>query len=122
MILVDSNLLIYAVQPNYADLRTWLLKTLPKASVISRVEVLGYHKLKTQEQKALENLLNVLETIYPTATTFELAIGLRQRRKMLLGDALIAATCIEHNLILATNNTADFAWVAEITLLNPLRP
>jgi predicted nucleic acid-binding protein len=40
-----------------------------------------------------------------------LAIGLRQQRKMSLGDALIAATALEHNLTLATHNEGDFSWV-----------
>lgn len=43
MVLADSNILIYATQPEHAKLRQWLLDTLPKASIISRVEILGYH-------------------------------------------------------------------------------
>lgn len=45
MVLADSNILIYATQPEHAKLRQWLLDTLPKISIISRVEILGYHKL-----------------------------------------------------------------------------
>jgi predicted nucleic acid-binding protein len=122
VILADSNLIIYAVQPDCSALRSWFLETLPVISVISRVEVLGYHQLKAQEQNSLEDLLNALETVYPTPATFELAIGLRQRRRMLLGDALIAATCIEHGCVLATHNTGDFAWVTELNLLDPHQP
>lgn len=50
MVLADSNILIYATQPEHAKLRQWLLDTLPKASIISRVEILGYHKLQKAEQ------------------------------------------------------------------------
>jgi len=46
MILADSNILIYTTQPEHAKLRQWLLDTLPKVSIISRVEILGYHKLQ----------------------------------------------------------------------------
>ncbi|MHB1401711.1 MAG: PIN domain-containing protein [Thiobacillus sp.] len=53
MVLADSNILIYATQPEHAKLRQWLLDTLPKASIISRVEILGYHKLQDAEQAAL---------------------------------------------------------------------
>jgi hypothetical protein len=53
MVLADSNILIYATQPEHAKLRQWLLDTLPKASIISRVEILGYHKLQEAEQAAL---------------------------------------------------------------------
>jgi len=39
--LVDSIVLIYATKPEHAKLRRWLIDALPKASVISKVEILG---------------------------------------------------------------------------------
>ena len=50
----------------------------------------------------------------------ERAVGLRQRRKMSLGDAMIAATAMAHGLSLATRNLADFEWIAGLTTLEPL--
>ena len=47
------------------------------------------------------------------------AVELRQQRKMSLGDSLIAATALVHNLILVTRNTDDFNWIANLSLLNP---
>jgi predicted nucleic acid-binding protein len=38
---------------------------------------------------------------------------------MSLGDSLIAATALVHNLILVTRNTDDFNWIANLSLLNP---
>jgi predicted nucleic acid-binding protein len=35
---------------------------------------------------------------------------------MSLGDALIAATCLEHGLKLATRNASDFDWIAGLTV------
>jgi predicted nucleic acid-binding protein len=37
--LVDSNILIYATKPEHEELRQWLIETLPKVSVISKVEL-----------------------------------------------------------------------------------
>ena len=48
------------------------------------------------------------------------AIALRQQRRMGLGDAIIAATAIVHNLTLVTHNTEDFRWIANLELLDPL--
>ncbi len=48
------------------------------------------------------------------------AIALRQQRKMSLGDALIAAACLEHQLPLATANEKDFDWVEGLEMVNPL--
>lgn len=118
--LVDSNLLIYATKPEQEKLRHWLIETLPKVSVISKVEILGYHKLQPAEHAALAELLDCLELIYLTPASYEIAIQLRQRRKLTLGDSLIAATSLERSYVLATCNTDDFAWIGELKLLNPL--
>lgn len=120
MVLADSNILIYATQPEHAKLRQWLLDTLPKASIISRVEILGYHKLQDAEQAALTELLDNLELVYLTPACYEIAIQLRQRQKLTLGDALIAATCLERGYALATANIGDFEWIEELKAFNPL--
>ncbi len=118
--LVDSNILIYATKPEHAELRQWLIDKLPKVSVISKVEILGYHKLHAAEKVALTELLSCLELIYLTPSSYEIAIQLRQQRKLTLGDALIAATCLERGYDLATRNTLDFTWIEELKVINPL--
>lgn len=118
--LADSNILIYATQPAHESLRRWLAETLPKVSIISKVEILGYHKLHAAEKSLLTELLDSLELIYLTPATYEIAIQLRQQRKITLGDALIAATSLERGYALATCNTGDFAWISELKLINPL--
>ena len=49
MILADSNLIIYAASGKYPDLVEWFAENKPVVSAVSLVEVLGYHKLKTEE-------------------------------------------------------------------------
>jgi predicted nucleic acid-binding protein len=49
----------------------------------------------------------------------EQAVKLRQRKKMTLGDSLVAATALVHKLTLVTRNTDDFDWIDELSLLNP---
>ncbi|MEN6586205.1 MAG: type II toxin-antitoxin system VapC family toxin [Sulfuricella sp.] len=120
MVLADSNILIYATQPERTQLRQWLLDTLPKVSIISRVEILGYHKLQETEQAALTELLDNLELVYLSPACYEIAIQLRQRQKLTLGDALIAATCLEQNYALATANIGDFGWIEKLKAFNPL--
>ncbi len=118
--LADSNILIYATKPEHTELRQWLIEKLPKVSVISKVEILGYHKLHVAEKVALTELLGTLELIYLTPSSYEIAIQLRQQRKLTLGDALIAATCLELGYTLATRNTLDFTWIEELKVINPL--
>ena len=119
--LIDSNLIIYASKPEYSTLRTWIQDNLPKVSIITWVEVLGYHRLTEAEKTALAALFESLDILYPTPFTFKTAVQLRQQRKLSLGDSLIAATAIEHGLTLATHNTVDFVWIENLALADPLK-
>ena len=49
----------------------------------------------------------------PRSTPMQTRIG--------LGDAVIAATAIVHNLALATHNTEDFRWITGLHLLDPVQ-
>ena len=118
--LIDSNIIIYATQPSYRSLRAWLVDHASHYSAISRLETLGYQHLRDAERQAITQVLDQLELIMIGPATLELAIALRQQRKMSLGDALIAATGLEHQLPLATANEKDFEWVEDLEIFNPL--
>jgi len=49
-----------------------------------------------------------------------LAIQFRQQQSMSLGDAIIAATALEHHQTLATRNIKDFDWIDGLKVINPL--
>lgn len=118
--LIDSNLIIYALQPQYSELQEWIIDNEPQYSIISRVEVLGFARLQPLEKEAISDFLANLGVIYLNENCYQIAIDLKQQRKMTLGDALIAATCLEHNKVLATRNTADFTWIQNLEVINPL--
>ncbi len=118
--LIDSNIIIYAAQPQHVALRQWIARQAPGVSAISYVEVLGYHQLALAEKQVLE-LFFAATTIFPiTQVIVEEAVNLRQQRKMTLGDALIAATCLVHTLTLVTHNTKDFTWISGLTIFDPM--
>jgi predicted nucleic acid-binding protein len=117
--LIDSNIIIYAAQPEHAALRAFIGEHTPAVSAISYVEVLGYHKLTEQERLLLEGFFAAAPQLVLSQAVLEQAVKLRQLRKMTLGDALIAGTALAHQLTLVTRNTADFAWIAGLKLLNP---
>lgn len=120
MILADSNLVIYAASGKYSDLVEWFAENRPVVSAVTLIEVLGYHKLKADEKKVLENLFAELSVIYPSVEIFQKAIELRQQRNISVSDALIAATAVFHNLTLATHNTSDFDWAEDLEVIDPL--
>jgi predicted nucleic acid-binding protein len=117
--LIDSNSIIYAAQPEHTALRQFIAEYSPAVSAVSYVEVLGYHKLTEQDRLLLEAFFAAAPMLALTQTVLEQAVKLRQLRKMTLGDALVAGTALAHNLTLVTRNTTDFAWIAGLTLLNP---
>jgi hypothetical protein len=120
MILIDSNIIIYAASGNYPALTDWLAEQNAVVSAVTMLEVMGYHKLQTEEKTELENLFSQLTVMYPTPDIFRCAISLRQERKVSLGDALIAATALTEDLPLATHNTSDFSWISGLSIIDPL--
>lgn len=118
--LIDSNLIIYATQPQQVGLRHWLVENATHYSVISRLETLGYQQLNDTEARHIHSILDILERGAVNDVVIELAIRLRRQRTMSLGDALIAASCLAHALPLATAIDKDFDWIEELELHNPM--
>ena len=88
--LLDSNIIIYATNDNK------LLKIISEyeilnSSLITNIEVLGFHKISEPKKKELEgffNSINILEVSNPIA---DKAISLRQIKNISLGDSIAGA-------------------------------
>jgi hypothetical protein len=119
--LLDSNIIIYAIQPGYPDLRRFIRDHSPAVSAVSYVEVLGYHRLTEQERKHFEMFFAAATVLPISDAVLNQAVRLRQARKMALADALVAGTALAHGLTLVTRNTKDFEWVKGLSLLDPFK-
>lgn len=53
--LIDSNVIIYATQPQYDDLRQFIDGISLSVSVVSYIEVLGYHRLDKPQRQLLSD-------------------------------------------------------------------
>ncbi len=118
--ILDSDIIIYCSLPENQFLRDFVRSNAPSFSEISLVEVLGYHKLSEYDSKYFERFFESLSALAISEKIINGAINLRQQRKINLGDSLIAATAIEHDLTLVTNNLKDFNWIAGLKVINPL--
>ena len=120
--LLDTNILIYASKQPRGPLAPFLLNQAHAVSEAAVIEALGYPKLPLNEEAYLSILVRSLRRYPVDALTAKRAVTLRQSHSMSLGDAIIAATALRHNLPLATHNTADFRWIGGLQLVDPLAP
>lgn len=123
MHLFDSNILIYRlndVLPPTASRRaeTWTAEG-AFVSVVTRIEVLGYPDQTPDQTRRAFALLDLFAELPLREPVVQSAIRLRRRQSIRLGDAIIAATALEHDLSLVTRNTGDFEWIDGLSLLNP---
>lgn len=119
MILLDTNIFIYLAK---GSLQVDELKTNEIAfSSITRIEALGYTQITGAEQGYLEEIFNNCEQIDLTESIIRQAIILRQRSKMTLGDAIVAASAVVNGHLLWTANEEDFSKVENLLLYNPFK-
>ncbi len=120
MMLLDSNIIIYAAQPDHADLRRFIAQYAPTVSIVSFIEVLGHQRLRERDRQFLEQFFQAADILPLSNIVAQRAVKLRQQRKLSLGDAIIAGTALTHDLTLVTHNTEDFRWISGLEILDPL--
>ena len=118
--LIDTNIIIYAAQPQYLALRLFLDSIRRWVSVVSYIEALGYHGITADAERHLSEFFRGCQILPLTDDIAQRAIGIRRRRRTGLGDAIIAATAMAHNLTLVTHNGRDFRRIAGLELLDPI--
>ena len=117
--LLDSNIIIYL--SNDSNLDNFLKDEILFASIVSKIEVLGFHKISEKKKLDLSNFFKDITILTIDSEIVDQSIALRQKRNISLGDAIIASSALVHNLPLVTANTPDFKWIDGIILINPLQ-
>jgi len=120
MILIDSNIIIYSAIEKYSYLRKLYEEHDTFVSNISRLEVLGYHKITSQQQKYFNSIFSFIEILPVSEEIINTAIELRRKFNLSVGDSIISATAIINNLTLYTNNIEDFKNIIELKVYNPI--
>ncbi len=92
--LIDSNIIIYGALPQHHELRRFIATHIPAVSVVSFVEVLGYHRLTQQDRLYFEDFFIAAPVLPISTEILDGATRLRQQRNIGLGDALIGATAL----------------------------
>jgi toxin FitB len=118
--LLDSNIIIYAAEPDQVILRQFIRENNPAVSLVSYVETLGFHRLSPEDRQFLEEFFAASDVLPITQEIADQAVLLRQQRRMSLGDALIAGTALVYGFTLVTHDTDDFAWIPDMNLYDPI--
>ncbi|WP_257670442.1 type II toxin-antitoxin system VapC family toxin [Parapedobacter tibetensis] len=118
--LMDTNAVIDYLGDKLPPKGSSLMDKLPiTISVVTRIEVLGWYGINEDQLKRLTSFMNDA-IIYPLEETYvERTILLRQRNKIKLPDAAIAATALVEGLTLITRNMGDFSNISGLEIINP---
>lgn len=121
MILLDSNILIYSASEPYKDLREFFKQSEAVCSIITKLEVLGYHKITPLQITYFEAVFKVIDILPVSDEVINQAIKYRQKKSMSVGDAIIAASAKIYNCDLYTSNVEDFIKIKDIRIINPIK-
>lgn len=112
--LVDTNFLIFVSQEN--EIVSAFLDYNIGVSYISEMELLGVFSISKIQKDAMQKILDQCYILDSTTEIKKTAISLKQKYKIKLPDAIIAATAIHYNLPFVTAD-ADFKTIKELKLI-----
>ena len=112
--LVDTNFLIFVSDENKIVLP--FLEYDIAVSYITEMELLGVFSISKNQKLAMEKILNQCSIIDCSREIKELAIDLKQKYKIKLPDAIIAATAISKKLPFVSADN-DFKVIKELDLI-----
>ena len=118
--LIDTNTAIDYLDNKLPDAISKLLDlTVIQLSVIVRMELLSWKKATLNQEQVLLKFVKG-SIVYGLSESIIIdSILVRKVFSVKLPDAIIAATAINHNLILITRNMADFRKINRLKVLNP---
>ncbi|HEY5370604.1 MAG TPA: type II toxin-antitoxin system VapC family toxin [Hanamia sp.] len=119
MIIIDSNVLIYSANEEFSYLRKLFQEPGTTVSIISKLEVLGYHKITPRQIIYFYALFKVIDILPITDNLIIQAIKYRQMKSMSVADSIIAATARLYDCDLYTNNVSDFKNIKDFKIINP---
>lgn len=117
--LIDSNTvsdyLGRKLTPEAMQYLHGIVNSTPQISVMTRIESLSF----------LTPQIEIFRGFVSYSTVFDLTediilrtIALRRSRRIKIPDAIIAATALEYDLTLITQNTSDFQGIPNLKLLD----
>lgn len=89
-------------------------------SEITLLEVLGYSNITEEQERYFHAAFSLMNIIPVSSEIISIAIEIRKKYKLTVGDSIIAASAKLLDLVLLTNNVSDFKDLQSITIHNPI--
>jgi len=121
--LIDTNILIYyfndQIPAEAIPLMDEIVSQSFHISIVTKIEFLGWAGYTSSQYQAALKIIG-MATVFPLdEPVADQAVALRRQKKIKLGDAVIAGTCLQYGLTLVTRNVVDFAGISGLALYNP---
>ena len=124
MYLLDTNIVVHYLNNTLTaeaiDLLNEIIDDQCFISIIVEMECLGYNFKTKNEQEIMSVFIENITKLNINKDIVKKTIAIRKSRKIDLPDAIIAATAIDYDLILITQNTKDFKSISDLKMINPL--
>ena len=121
--LLDSNTVIdYIACLHPSNAVNWLNQLIDEeinVSVITKIEVLSFDPDKDDNYPILVAFFDASNIFELTDVIVSKTIQIRQKQKIKLPDAIIAATALTNGLVLVSRNTKDFKNISDLEVVNP---
>jgi predicted nucleic acid-binding protein len=114
-ILVDTNILIN-LSEGKENVDRYLDNAHIFVSVITEIELLGWHKITESQNRFFRTLLNDCQVIELLPEVKRTAIEIRRTNKIKIPDAIIAATSLYLDIPLLTHDSG-FSKIKNLNLL-----
>lgn len=114
-ILVDTNIILYLLDGNKAVAEALQGRDIA-VSVITELEVKGYHRLQKDQEQAVSAMFSEIVVIDLNTSVKQHTVAIRRKSKVKLPDAIIATTAMSLGVPLLTAD-ADFKKIKSLELL-----
>lgn len=121
--LLDTNILIYYGADKIPEEEVGKIEGILEedfnVSTITKIEFLGWQFADEKAYHRAREFIGMANILPLNEEVADGAIAIRRMSNIKLPDAVIASTCLCHNLILVTRDQKDFTSVEELTVYNP---
>ena len=121
--LLDSNTVIDYIGHQHPDKgRQWLNQVIDdeiNVSIITKIEVLSYDPDKSDNYQVLVDFFDAANIFDLAGSIVSKTILMRQKQKIKLPDAIIAATALVNDFVIISRNTKDFINIDSLEVINP---